>query len=84
MNENTNGLIQDFFPKGTDFTTIHPVMVAKVGGSGKLDSVLSGGLASRKPPSSGEPKERGNEPHETESRSVLQGAGGLGRRHMRN
>jgi len=52
------------------------------GGFGKLDSVLSGGLASRKLPSSGEPKERGNETHETESRSILQGAGGLGRRHM--
>lgn len=41
------------------------------GGSGNSDSVVSGSLASRKPPGGGEPKERGNETHETESRSDL-------------
>lgn len=41
------------------------------GGSGNSDSVVSGSLASRKPPGGGGPKERGNETHETESRSDL-------------
>lgn len=30
LNENTNGLIRDFFPKGTDFTKVTPQEVAKV------------------------------------------------------
>ena len=46
------------------------------GGSGKWDSVMSGGLASRPPPDGGEPKERGNEENTTESRSDLPGTGG--------
>ena len=38
------------------------------GGSGNSDSVLSGSLASPKPPAGGEPEERGNEKNTTESR----------------
>ena len=41
------------------------------GGSGKLDSMVSGSLASLKPPSNGEHKEQGKEENETESRSDL-------------
>ena len=38
------------------------------GGSGNSDSVISGSLASPKPPGGGEPEERGNEENTTESR----------------
>ena len=41
----------------------------KRGGSGNSDSVVSGSLASPKPPDGGEPEERGDEANTTESRS---------------
>ncbi|GMV49558.1 MAG: hypothetical protein AMXMBFR67_11010 [Nitrospira sp.] len=41
------------------------------GGSGNSDSVISGSLASAKPPRGGDTKERGNEEDETEPRSDL-------------
>ena len=40
-------------------------------GSGNSDSVVSGSLASPKPPGGGEPEERGDEENTTESRSDL-------------
>lgn len=40
-------------------------------GSENSDSVISGSLASPKPPHGGDTKERGNETNETESRSDL-------------
>jgi len=43
-----------------------------------LDSVISGSLASPTPVRGCRPKERGDEENETESRSDLQGAGGVG------
>ncbi len=43
----------------------------KRGGSGNSDSMVSGSLASPTPPGGGEPKERGDEENETESRSDL-------------
>ncbi|MBM4127935.1 MAG: response regulator transcription factor, partial [Nitrospira sp.] len=51
----------------------HPgrVYTRSRGGSAISDSVISGSLASPKPPSGGDTKERGNETHETESRSHL-------------
>ena len=39
------------------------------GGSGNSDSVVSGSLASPKPPGGGEPEEQGDEENTTESRS---------------
>lgn len=41
------------------------------GGFGKSDSVISGSLASPRPPRGGQREERGNETNETESRSDL-------------
>jgi hypothetical protein len=38
-------------------------------GSGNLDNVVSGSLASPEPPTDGEADERGNEANETESRA---------------
>ena len=52
-------------------------------GSGNSDSVLSGSLASPKPPEGGEPEEHGDEANETESWGIFQGAGGLGRDQRR-
>ena len=40
--------------------------------------MLSGSLASPKPPASGEPEEHGDEENETQSRGGIQGPGGLG------
>jgi len=45
--------------------------------------VISGSLASPKPPSGGKPEERGDEENETESRGYLQGSGGVGRGQRR-
>ncbi|MBM4127510.1 MAG: TolC family protein, partial [Nitrospira sp.] len=50
------------------------------GGSGNSDSVVSGSLASPMSPRGGEPEEQGDEENETESRSDLQGPGGVGGR----
>jgi hypothetical protein len=44
---------------------------AERGGSGTSDSVVSGSLASPKPPSGGASEERGNEANTTKSRSNL-------------
>ena len=46
-------------------------------------SVISGSLASPKPPGGGEPEERGDEKNETQSRGDLQGAGSIGRGQRR-
>ena len=46
-------------------------------GPGNSDSVLSGSLASAKPPDGGEPEERGDEENATQSRGSLQGSGGF-------
>jgi hypothetical protein len=45
---------------------LHEFLRAR-GGFRNSDSVLSGSLASLKPPGGGEPKERGNEENTTES-----------------
>jgi len=50
------------------------------GGPGNSDSVISGNLASSKPPDGGEPEEHGDEEHETELRGGIQGQGGPWRR----
>jgi hypothetical protein len=48
LNENTNGPIRDFFPKGTDFSTIANAEVAKVE---RLPfSTFPGARASERPP----------------------------------
>ena len=43
-------------------------LVGQRGGSGNSDSVISGSLASLKPPDGGAPEEQGHEENETESR----------------
>ena len=45
--------------------------------------MISGSLASPKPPEGGEPEEHGDEENETQSRGDFQGAGGLGRGQRR-
>ena len=52
-------------------------------GLGNSDSVLSGSRASPKPSEGGEPEEHGNEKNETQSRSIFQSSGGLGRGQRR-
>src|SRR5438309_6593511 len=52
-------------------------------GPGNSDSVISGSLASPKPPGGGKPEERGDEENETQSRGHLQGSGGIGRGQRR-
>ena len=54
-----------FYTRGVLLTNINR------GGSGNSDSVISGSLASAKPPRGGDTKERGNEEDETEPRSDL-------------
>ena len=49
-------------------TANEPLHLHVRGGSGNSDSVVSGSLASPKPPGGGEPEERGNEENTTESR----------------
>ena len=53
------------------------------GDSGKSDGVLSGSLASLKPPTGGKPEEHGDEETETHSRSHFQGSDGFGRTQRR-
>jgi hypothetical protein len=53
-------------------------ILAYRGGPGNSDSVLSGSLASPKPPDGGEREEHGDEENETQSRRGIQGPGGLG------
>lgn len=48
------------------------------GSPGNSDSVISGSLASPTTPKGGEPEKRGDEENETQSRSHLQGSGGIG------
>ena len=48
------------------------------GGPGNSDSVLSGRLASPKPPAGGEPEEHGDEENEAESQRNIQSQRGLG------
>ncbi len=48
-----------------------PVKCAQREGSGNSDSVVSGSLASPKPPDGGEPEERGDEENTTKSRSAV-------------
>jgi hypothetical protein len=80
-NENPIGFVSfdmDLYSSTTDALRLFMDQRVKRGGPRNSDSVISGSLASPKPPGGGKPEERGDEENETQSRSGIQGPGGLG------